>query len=112
MYLFVYGTLRKSSYHEAHKLLELDCIYQSDGYFYGDLFNLGEYPIAIQNDNTSNKVLGELYRIINAKPLFERLDDYEECSVNYPNPHDYKRLKIRVYDTHHQSFSAWCYLSN
>ncbi|MGB4497336.1 MAG: gamma-glutamylcyclotransferase family protein [Methylococcaceae bacterium] len=112
MYLFVYGTLRKSSNHAAHGLLGNDCIYQSDGYFYGKLYNLGDYPAAIQIENASEKVLGELYRIINAKNLFERLDDYEECDANYPMPHEYLRKIITIYDQTHQPFQAWCYLYN
>ncbi|GDX85875.1 gamma-glutamylcyclotransferase [Methylococcaceae bacterium] len=112
MYLFVYGTLRKSSNHTAHELLGKNCIYQSDGYFYGKLYDLGDYPAAIQIENASEKVFGELYRIINAKNLFERLDDYEECDANYPMPHEYLRKMITVYDQTHQPFQAWCYLYN
>ena len=112
MYLFVYGTLRKSSGHAAHKLLYHDCIYQSDGYFYGKVYNLGDYPAAIEIENASTQVCGEIYRILNAKNLFERLDEYEECNTSYPMPHDYLRKTITVYDNQHQPFQAWCYLHN
>jgi hypothetical protein len=57
-------------------------------------------------------VFGELYRIINAQNLFERLDDYEECNGNYPMPHEYLRKIITIYDPTHQPFQAWCYLYN
>ncbi len=112
MYLFVYGTLKKSSAHAAHGLLDNDCTYLGDGYFYGKLSNVGEYRAAIEIQNSPEKVLGELYRIMNAENLFERLDEYEECNANYPKPHDYVRKTITVYDKQHQPFEAWCYLSN
>jgi gamma-glutamylcyclotransferase (GGCT)/AIG2-like uncharacterized protein YtfP len=112
MYLFVYGTLKKSSDHAAHGLLDNDCIYQNEGYFYGTLYHLGDYPAAIEIENSPEKVLGELYSIINAENLFERLDEYEECNANYPRPHDYLRKTITVYNKQHQPFQAWCYLYN
>ncbi len=112
MYLFVYGTLKKSSGHVAHALLNNDCIYQNEGYFFGELYDLGDYPAAIEIKNSPQKVLGELYRITNPQNLFARLDDYEECSANYPMPHEYLRKMITVYDQQHQPFEAWCYLYN
>ncbi len=112
MYLFVYGTLKKSSGHAAHGLLDNDSMYQSDAYFYGKLYNVGEYPAAIEIENSPEKVFGELYRIIDTENLFERLDEYEECNEDYPIPHDYVRKTITVYDMQHQPFQAWCYLYN
>lgn len=112
MYLFVYGTLKKSSGHVAHTLLDNDCTYQNDGYFFGELYDLGDYPAAIEIKNSQQKVFGELYRITNSQNLFERLDEYEGCNANYPIPHEYLRKIITVYDQQHQSFQAWCYLYN
>lgn len=70
------------------------------------------YPGAIESEHKSERVKGELYRVINQKPLFSALDDYEECSAAYPQPHEYIRKKLLISALDGGVVSAWVYVFN
>lgn len=110
-FLFVYGTLKRAINHPAHVLLEKDCEYVGEGYFHGTLYHVTNYPAAVVSDITTEKVYGEVYRIISGDLLFQRLDDYEECSDTLPQPHEYKRLQVSIY-MDLKVIKAWVYVYN
>jgi gamma-glutamylcyclotransferase (GGCT)/AIG2-like uncharacterized protein YtfP len=107
-FLFVYGTLKRSVNHPAHQLLKGDCAYYGQGYFWGRLYHVTNYPAAVLGDE-KNKVQGEVYQVLSADRLFQRLDDYEECSDNYPEPHEFYRTKVTIYLAV-ETIVAWIYL--
>jgi gamma-glutamylcyclotransferase (GGCT)/AIG2-like uncharacterized protein YtfP len=86
-FLFVYGTLKQSENHLAHSLLTGDSVYYGQGYFHGKLYQVTTYPAAVLSNGTE-RVYGEVYRILRPTALFKRLDDYEECNNHYPEPHE------------------------
>lgn len=110
-FLFVYGTLKRAINHPAHVLLTKDCEYVGEGCFHGRLYHVTDYPAAVVSDLTTEKVYGEVYRIVAENRLFEHLDNYEECSDTFPQPHEYKRLQVSIY-IDLRVIQAWAYVYN
>lgn len=109
-YLFVYGTLRKHT--ARHDLLQRFCEYIDNGTLSGYLYQIGHYPGVILSDDPCQRVIGEVYRIKNQQSLFAELDDYEECSSSFPEPHEYiRQLQTITLDSGYH-VKAWVYLYN
>lgn len=77
-FLFVYGTLRKDFGNELHKLITRNSEFIGMATYQGKMYNIGEYPGIIPSDDSSNKVIGELYKLTNSVRLIRILDEYEE----------------------------------
>ncbi len=90
-FIFVYGTLRKETATAMYHVLARYCEYFSDGYMQGKLYEVDGYPGAIESDDPDNKVQGELYKIVSPELVLPQLDEYEECTDKYPQPHEYVR---------------------
>jgi gamma-glutamylcyclotransferase (GGCT)/AIG2-like uncharacterized protein YtfP len=111
-FLFVYGTLRRQTVNNRHTLLAQHCRYYGPASLHGLLYEINGYPGAIESDRPDHRVLGELYGIIKCEPLFTVLDNYEECSVRFPKPHEYVRKKTRVTAEGGDTVLAWVYFYN
>lgn len=109
-YLFVYGTLRKDTV--RHDLLQRYCEFIALGRLQGSLYQVSHYPGVILSDDSRQQVIGELYRIKNNQLLLAELDDYEECSASFCEPHEYVRSRQNITVTDGVQISAWVYLYN
>ncbi len=80
------------------------CNYFSDGYLQGKLYEVDNYPAAIESNNLEDEIEGHL--------ILRQLDAYEECTNQFPEPHEYSRKKrlITLFDG--SSVSAWVYMFN
>lgn len=110
-FIFVYGTLRKASTTNMNYIVARHCNYFSDGYLRGKLYNVDNYPAAIESTNPKDKVYGELYEIADHL-ILPQLDAYEECTHQFPEPHEYSRKKQRITLFDGGSVSAWVYIFN
>ncbi len=86
--------------------------FYSQGYFFGKLFDLGDYPGAIVGNDTREKVVGDIFIIHDAPHTFAVLDEYEEVGNHFPVPNEYKREEIIVYTHQEEKLEAWVYLYN
>ncbi len=111
-YIFVYGTLRKNSGCKMHNILAKHCRYLSEGYIQGRLYEVNGYPGAVQSGRQTERVSGEIYRINAVEIVLAKLDHYEECTVDFPHPHEYTREKLPVFLPQGRTVSAWVYLFN
>jgi len=111
-YLFVYGTLMKSSEHAIHPLLKPHCQFISRAWMLGKLYQIAHYPGVIESHHKHERVYGELYEFTNRNQVFAQLDDYEECSSAFPSPHEYLRKQVRVYLSETDTQYAWTYIYN
>lgn len=111
-YLFVYGTLKRDSGHPMHTKMTQYASYYCNAWIQGELVDLGGYPGLVQGKDTDKNTYGEVYNINNMKALFELLDDYEECSDQFPEPHEYIRLQKNVVTDKNSTVKAWVYLYN
>ena len=111
-FIFVYGTLRKETATSMFLMLACGCVYVSDGYMQGKLYAVNGYPGAIETDNPNDKVYGELYKIPDSELVLAELDEYEECTDQYPEPSEYIRKKLRISLFGGGSVTAWVYVFN
>lgn len=111
-YLFVYGTLRQGAGSPWHATLSRSAEYVSPASMQGELYEVDGYPGAIQADQGAGRVVGELYRIRNSENLLVLLDEYEECSANFPQPHEYVRMRVGISLPNSGTVVAWVYLYN
>lgn len=111
-FIFVYGTLRKETATSMYRVLARYCEYFSEGYIQGRLYEIDSYPGVIESDNPNERVKGELYRLNDCKHVLSQLDEYEECSDAYPQPHEYVRKQVLVSLEGGGSVMAWVYIYN
>ena len=112
MYLFVYGTLRKTfspRAASAHSRLLSDAIYCGTASIAGYLYSLGNYPALVFDENSPSLVKGEIYQ--NDEKTLAILDEYEEIDPQKPNS-EYQRLQIEILTDQGQALSVWVYLMN
>jgi len=109
-FIFVYGTLRKQMASDMYDVLANHCEYFSDGVMQGTLYEVCGYPGAIESSDASDKVYGELYKMLDGKLVIARLDEYEECSDRFPMPHEYSRKRLSIELIGGGSVLAWVYL--
>lgn len=117
-YLFVYGTLRKSSrqggqnHHPMHRALCASADYLCDGHCPGKLYNIGHYPGLIPDPSGKALVQGEIYRVHNPQRLWRVLDAYENFNPADPANSDYIRAKTTVTTAGHGDIVSWVYHYN
>lgn len=110
-YLFVYGTLMQNSEHPMHQLLQQHSEFVCSGWIRAQLYQIHDYPGALLSDNAKDKVHGELYRLT-TRSVLAQLDDYEECSAAFPEPHEYQRRPVNVMINNAKHITAWAYIYN
>jgi gamma-glutamylcyclotransferase (GGCT)/AIG2-like uncharacterized protein YtfP len=104
--LFVYGTLRKGF--ALHSHLKKSTVKEvGEGYIHGLLYDLGEYPGAIET-SASTKIIGEVYAIRDQKAL-EKLDKIEEFNPEEVHKSLFIRKKTTVKLKSGDEISAWVY---
>lgn len=112
MYLFVYGTLRKTfslRAPSAHHRFLADAVFCGNASIKGYLYSLGQYPALVVDDNAESGVKGEVYQI--TEETLAILDDYEEIDPNNPRS-EYQRRFVNLVTVQGQTLSAWVYLLN
>jgi gamma-glutamylcyclotransferase (GGCT)/AIG2-like uncharacterized protein YtfP len=110
-YLFVYGTLKSDAFNPNAQKLHHHAKLFGPARWQGALYRIRNYPGAVRSDNKDEYVLGELWRLNNAKEMLAVLDKYEECAPHSPLPHEYIRILEPVYFGA-EIIDAWIYLYN
>jgi gamma-glutamylcyclotransferase (GGCT)/AIG2-like uncharacterized protein YtfP len=112
-YLFVYGTLL-SGYDDkaSHNYLDRYGELVGKAFMQAKMYMVDYYP-GIVPTTEKYVVRGELYRILDAEPLFNFLDKYEECQANDLVHSEYKReiAKVTLKSTG-EVYEAWVYFYN
>jgi len=111
-YLFVYGTLRRECACEQAQLIERYCEFVADGHMQGRIYVIDGYPGVVESASQQDQVTGALYRIVNHAELLPSLDRYEECSSDFPQPHEYHRKQVNIETDDGQTVHAWVYVYN
>ncbi|QFY41959.1 gamma-glutamylcyclotransferase [Candidatus Methylospira mobilis] len=111
-FLFVYGSLMRGASLDTHPLLAQHAAYVCAAMWQGRLYRVDYYPGAVKTQTVSDRVHGELYRLHEPGDLLARLDQYEECAPEFPEPTEYVRSKESVVIENGDSVRAWIYLYN
>lgn len=109
-YLFVYGTLLSAGNQFAEYLKD-NCTLNSHGRFKGRLYDIGEYPGAIADENYHNYVYGSIFSITNITEALEYLDDYEGYGDEQDQPNLFIRQMMGI-ETINGIINCWVYLYN
>lgn len=110
-YLFVYGTLMQQSGHPMHERLKAHSEFVCHAWMSGQLYQIHDYPGVIESGSTQDKVYGEVYRLLQSSVLAE-LDDFEQCTAAFAEPHEYIRKQVTVFVTDSRPLTAWAYIYN
>ena len=108
-YLFLYGTLL-DAHNQVAQFLKSNADFYAEGYFHGKLFDLGDYPGAIESNNSEDKVFGSTFKVRNPDAVFVALDEYEETGDKFPSPNEFIRTKIDVFDHKGKIIRSYVYL--
>lgn len=106
VFLFVYGTLKRSDDGEVHPLLKQGAEFSGAGRVKGKLYQKENYPGLIAEG--SAEVTGELYRVTDPEGLFERLDFYEGCGPG--DEAEFLRAEKQAETEIGRTVTAWMYL--
>lgn len=97
---------------DMHRLLARHAAFVDAATLQGKLYRLDGYPAAVASEAVADRVQGELYRLLDPHYLLAQLDQYEECSPEFPDPTEYVRRRKKVSFADGQCVAAWVYLYN
>ena len=107
-HLFVYGTLKQANEPNFEFILN-KLEYIGDGKIHGKMYDLGEYPGVIENNEKF--VYGEIYRIQDQEMLFA-IDDYEEVNRREPQKGLYVRKLVKAIFEDGKEIEVYAYFYN
>jgi gamma-glutamylcyclotransferase (GGCT)/AIG2-like uncharacterized protein YtfP len=111
--LFVYGTLRSGFHNPAYEYVSKYFTFLGEAKVKGKLYDLGEYPAAIETDENFF-IIGELYAIKEPAEFswaIGQLDDYEGVHLEEGETPLYKRIYSTIYFQGKEDL-AWVYWYN
>src|ERR1700712_2833765 len=94
-YLFVYGTLLNAG-NEFAIYLKNNCSFYANGKFKGRLYDIGEYPGAIADNQYAGYVYGCILIMNDSALALKYLDDYEGFGPKQEQPNLFIRETIDV----------------
>lgn len=110
-YLFVYGSLRKAQDGSLHTYLKERATFFDTATMPGKLYKIADYPATVVSiSKPANIVHGEVYCLLQPETVLQTLDAYEECSVDFPQPHEYQRAQQTITLSTGKLMTAWVYL--
>ncbi len=111
-HLFVYGTLRQNSSCEEARFLASFAVFTGPGIFQGKLYRVDDYPGAVPSNHPGERVIGDVYRLPKGESVLSRLDSYEECGPDFPEPAEYVREIHPIRLKNGAVIDAWIYIYN
>jgi len=109
-YLFVYGTLLDDG-NEFAIFMRRHCTFIKKGRIKGRIYDFGEYPGAVLDENAGIYIQGSVYLMSNTAMVLEKLDDYEGYGPDQKQPNLFIRQLVEV-ETDGQRIDCWVYLYN
>ncbi|HTD54089.1 MAG TPA: gamma-glutamylcyclotransferase family protein [Silvibacterium sp.] len=111
-YLFVYGTLQPGQSPEdiASVVDELRPV--GTGFIHGVLYDLGQYPAAVLDSSSKQKIHGTVFKLSSDPGLLKRLDEYEEFDPGSSEKSLFIRVPSKVTLTDGRSLNCWVYVYN
>jgi gamma-glutamylcyclotransferase (GGCT)/AIG2-like uncharacterized protein YtfP len=107
--LFVYGTLRRGFPLHAHLAPEKSR-FLGRGKIRGRLYDLGEFPGAVDSVSSADEIEGELFQLLEPERLLAELDEIEEFDPAKPQESLFVRRMVSVSLPAQKETRAWAYL--
>ena len=105
--LFVYGTLRPGFGGEMAAWLAGVAEYRGRAVARGALYRVDYYPGFVPGE--AGEVVGDLVLLRDAAALLPLIDAHEECTADFPEPHEYRRERLMVEGVM-GAVEAWTYV--
>ena|ERR1700754_225703 len=109
-HLFVYGTLLNSG-NSYGAYLQQHCTFLQPGKFKGKLYDMGEYPGAIIQENGDQYVHGSIYLMDEPKKILSFIDEYEGFGSDQDQPNLFIRI-LKEIETVTKPMDCWVYVYN
>ncbi len=111
-YLFTYGTL-----HPGLAPSEIASAVQKlrpvgTGYVYGVLYDLGDYPGAVLDPASNQKISGTVFRLSEDEGILRQLDEYEGFDPDSPEQSLFLRTLHSVTLDGGETLPCWIYIYN
>lgn len=110
--LFIYGTLLPAFNNPMSEWLNQNTEPIAEGFMYGMLYKVSDYPGAIYIPTGVTKVYGLILKMENAEEILKKLDDYEEVNHERTEEGEYIRQKVTIYGFDGFKRQCWVYLFN
>ncbi|MEP7342506.1 MAG: acetylornithine/succinylornithine family transaminase [Acidobacteriota bacterium] len=111
-YLFVYGTLQPAAAPPEVKDIVGRWRRVGSATALGQLYDLGEYPGAVLDANTSTRIVGEVYELPKDPAVLATLDEYEGYDADAPAESLFQRVKTEVKLAEGGKKQVWIYVYN
>ena len=111
-YLFAYGTLQPgcAPASMAPVVAELRAI--GEGFVHGTLYDLGGYPGAVPDPNSTSKICGTAMKLPDDESVLRQFDTYEGFDPASPETSEYTRELRRVEMVDGTTLECWFYVYN
>ncbi len=111
-YIFIYGTLSPEIAPDEIAEVVGKLKFVGNGFVYGNLYDLGEFPGAKLAAKTKNKIRGRVYKLPAGRKVIKSLDAYEEFIPNQPRKSLYLRKRTPVVLESGKKIQSWIYEYN
>lgn len=105
--LFVYGTLRPAFDGAMAAWLSSVAHHRGPATASGTLYRVDTCPAFVPG--AQGRVLGDLLLLPDAAALLPIIDEHEECTAAFPEPHEYRRERL-VVESAGGPVEAWTYI--
>jgi gamma-glutamylcyclotransferase (GGCT)/AIG2-like uncharacterized protein YtfP len=109
--IFVYGTLRRLHGNPMHSLLG-PVNFRGRATCRGLLYCAGSYPALVKSDGADDRVVGEVYELLNPAGVIPVLDEYEAFDPVNPSGSLFSRELDIVQLDNGEVVEAWLYYFN
>jgi gamma-glutamylcyclotransferase (GGCT)/AIG2-like uncharacterized protein YtfP len=111
-FLFAYGTLQPGLAPDQVADVVRDLVSVGTGSVPGTLYDLGSFPGAVLESNSSRRISGTVYRLPAGAGILPRLDEYEEYYPESPKASQFIRRLCSVQLTDGRILECWVYEYN
>jgi len=108
-HIFVYGSLRSDVRESRNHLLASEARFVAKARARGQLFQVSWYPGIVGDGASEGWVQGEVYELLAPAPTLLRLDAYEGCGPDDPEPHGFVRVKCETWLATGEWIESWVY---
>ncbi len=107
-WIFTYGTLMRGIPSRFGNFLEANGMFLGEAQMRGRLYDLGNYPGLVYDEDHGRLVTGHIFEIMDAARVLEQLDRYEGIDPGSPPPYEYRRV-IRPALWRGKRVACWVY---
>lgn len=111
-YLFAYGTLQPGLAPDAVAALAARLRTVSQGFVYGELYELDGFPGAVPDAQSKNRIRGLILELPEDAAVLSQLDEYEGYDPQHPESSEFIRVRQTVELSGGGTQECWIYRYN